>query len=94
MTLRNLDSGDNEVVSFDYVIDATELGDLLALSGDGVRIGSGIPRRDRRAARCFGSSSTRQRAVPDLVFSTGLRSERFTRNRQAGAVRTLEELRA
>ncbi len=33
VTLRNLDTQDDEVVCFDYVIDATELGDLLALAG-------------------------------------------------------------
>ena len=33
VTLRNLDTQEDEVVCFDYVIDATELGDLLALAG-------------------------------------------------------------
>ncbi len=33
VTVRNLDTGDDEVVCFDYVIDATELGDVLALAG-------------------------------------------------------------
>ena len=33
VTLRNLETGDHEIVSARYVLDATELGDLLPLSG-------------------------------------------------------------
>ena len=33
VTLRNLDTGDEEVLSADYILDATELGELLPLAG-------------------------------------------------------------
>ncbi len=98
VTLLNMETGEHETVEADYVLDATELGDLLPLAG--VEYVTGAESQDETGephASTGGPQPDNVQAmtwVMALGHGPGSRPRWQPRYRQAGTVRLLEGLRA
>ena len=94
--LRSLESGRETIVRAAYVLDATELGDLLPMTGTEYVSGAESPGGDGRAARRPRPGPAGQRAGPHLVLRRRLGPRRgpTTRSTPPGDVRALAGLRS